>query len=123
MMVRLAELAAERDWPLLSVGAHPGYTRTNLMTSGPQLGGHRPSLLESVAYKAIPSQGPERGAEPLLYAATSPHAVAGGYYGPRWWLVGAATRAGLPRTGRDKAAAARLWAEAERLTGVSVSDR
>jgi hypothetical protein len=30
----------------------------------------------------LPSQGVEQGAEPLLYAATSLEAVAGGYYGP-----------------------------------------
>jgi hypothetical protein len=53
----------------------------------------------------LPSQDAEHGTEPLLYAATSPAAVAGGYYGPggRFRLVGPT--------------AARLWAEAERLTG------
>src|SRR5690349_18750685 len=54
MTVRLADLAAENGWPLLSVGAHPGYARTNLMTSGPRLNGGRPGLLESVGYRVIP---------------------------------------------------------------------
>jgi hypothetical protein len=45
--------------------------------------GGRPGLLESLAYKIVPSQGPEHGAEPLLYATTSPDATNGGYYGPR----------------------------------------
>lgn len=45
MMTHLAYLADERGWPLMSTGAHPGYTRTNLMTSGPTLGGDRPGLL------------------------------------------------------------------------------
>ena len=115
----LAMLATQRGWHLTSIAAHPGYTRTNLMTSGPNLAGGRPGLLESLAYKLVPSQGPEQGTEPLLYAATDPDATAGGYYGPRWGLVGPTKAVALPRPGRDKAAAARLWAEAERLTGVA----
>ncbi|MCR3746925.1 SDR family NAD(P)-dependent oxidoreductase [Lentzea californiensis] len=120
MMVRLADLAAENDWPLLSVGAHPGYTRTNLMTSGPRLNGGKPGLLESVGYRVVPSQGVEQGTEPLLHAAADPSVVAGGYFGPRWALVGPTRPASMPRAARDKAVAARLWAEAERLTGTSV---
>ncbi|RDI29671.1 SDR family oxidoreductase [Lentzea flaviverrucosa] len=120
LMVRLADLAAENDWPLLSVGAHPGYTRTNLMTSGPRLNGGKPGFLESVGYRVIPSQGVEQGTEPLLHAVADPSAVAGGYYGPRWALVGPTRPASMPRAARDKALATRLWAEAERLTGTSV---
>lgn len=120
MMNHLADLAAERDWPLLSVGAHPGYTRTNLMTSGPRLNGGKPGLLESVGYRVLPSQGVEQGTEPLLHAVADLDAVQGGYYGPRWALVGPAKPASMPRSARAKAVAARLWAEAERLTGTSV---
>ncbi|MEU6273869.1 SDR family oxidoreductase [Streptomyces populi] len=122
MTVHLAEIAARRGWPLLSAGAHPGYTRTNLMTSGPTLNGGRPGRLESLAYRIVPSQAPERGAEPLLHAATSADAVNGGYYGPRWAMVGPTKPVALPRPGRDKAVAARLWTEAERLTAVSTPD-
>ncbi|GLY48396.1 SDR family NAD(P)-dependent oxidoreductase [Lentzea sp. NBRC 102530] len=120
LMVRLADLAAEHGWPLLSVGAHPGYTRTNLMTSGPHLNGGKPGLVESIGYRVVPSQGVEQGTEPLLFAAADPGAVAGGYYGPRWALVGPTRPASMPKAARDKALAARLWAEAERLTGTSV---
>ncbi|WP_151775297.1 SDR family oxidoreductase [Streptomyces abyssomicinicus] len=121
LMLHLAGLAARRGRSLLSAGAHPGYTRTNLMTSGPTLNGGRPGRLESLLYKVVPSQGPEQGAEPLLYAATSPAATPGGYYGPRWGLVGPTKAVPLPRSARDKAVAARLWAEAEELTGVSAA--
>ncbi|MFJ4467699.1 SDR family oxidoreductase [Streptomyces sp. NPDC089424] len=123
MMIHLADLAAERGWPLLSAGAHPGYTRTNLTISGPTLNGGRPGRVESLLYKIVPSQGPEQGTEPLLYAATSPDAKAGGYYGPRWGLVGPTRDTRLPRSARDKTLAARLWTEAERLTGVSLPTR
>ncbi|MFG2940722.1 SDR family oxidoreductase [Streptomyces sp. NPDC048282] len=123
LMTRLADLAAERGWPLLSAGAHPGYTRTNLMTSGPNLNGGRPGLIEALAYRIVPSQGPEQGAEPLLYAAADPGATPGGYYGPRWAVVGPTKPVALPRPGRDKAVAARLWREAEHLTGQSLPAR
>ncbi|MFD5828243.1 SDR family oxidoreductase [Lentzea sp. NPDC060358] len=120
MTLHLADLAAERDWPLLSIAAHPGYTRTNLVNAGPRLNGGKPGLLESIVYRAVPSQGVEQGTEPLLYATADPAAVAGGYYGPRWVLVGPTSPAAMPATARDKAVAARLWAAAERLTGTSV---
>jgi hypothetical protein len=69
-----------------------------------------------------PAQPVGAGTEPLLYAATSPDAVAGGYYGPggRFGLVGPSTTVRPPRSARSAATASRLWAEAERLTGVAV---
>jgi NAD(P)-dependent dehydrogenase (short-subunit alcohol dehydrogenase family) len=87
LTLHLAGIAAERGWRLLSTGAHPGYARTNLQTSGAALGGGA-SLGARISYKIVLSQSAAQGAEPLLYAATSPDATAGGYYGPRWGLVG-----------------------------------
>jgi NAD(P)-dependent dehydrogenase (short-subunit alcohol dehydrogenase family) len=120
MTLHLAAVAAERDWDLMSVAAHPGYTRTNLQTAGASLGRDKPkrSVFNSMSF--LPSQDVGPGTEPLLYAATSPSAVPGGYYGPggTFGLVGPTTFVRPPRRARDIAAAARLWAEAERLTGV-----
>ncbi|MET8325964.1 SDR family oxidoreductase [Streptomyces sp. NPDC005181] len=121
---QLADIAAERGWGLLSTGAHPGYTRTNLQTAGASLGRGKPSRLHALvgAIDFLPSQGVEQGAEPLLYAATDPDAVAGGYYGPggRFGLVGPTATARITRRALDAAANARLWSEAERLTGVAL---
>jgi NAD(P)-dependent dehydrogenase (short-subunit alcohol dehydrogenase family) len=118
----LAAVAAERGWDLLSTGAHPGYTRTNLQTAGSTLGRDKPkrSLL---TLGLLPSQGVEQGAEPLLYAATSPDATAAGYYGPGglFRLVGPTTTAKVTRRALDPAANARLWATAEHLTGTSLT--
>ncbi|GAA1004245.1 oxidoreductase [Acrocarpospora pleiomorpha] len=119
MMLQLSEIAAARGWPLLSTGAHPGNTRTNLAVAGPNLGG-RASLLLRAAAKVVPSQAVEQGTEPLLYAATSPDAVPGGYYGPHWSMIGPTKVARPPRAALDKAASTRLWTESERLTGVSI---
>ncbi|WP_338598293.1 SDR family oxidoreductase [Saccharopolyspora sp. SCSIO 74807] len=118
----LARISAARGWPLLSTGAHPGYTRTNLQTSGPSLGGEPSALMRTVT-KLTPSQGVVQGSEPLLHAATGPDVVAGGYYGPRWSLVGPSRAARPPRKALDKAVAERLWAESERLTGVALPAR
>ncbi|MGW1996583.1 SDR family oxidoreductase [Embleya sp. NPDC001921] len=115
----LADLAAERGWPLTSTAAHPGFTRTNLQTAGASLGRDTPKRSLFAALDFLPSQGVEQGAEPLLYAATSPDAEAGHYYGPskRLGLVGPTGPAKITKRARDTATNARLWAEAERLTG------
>jgi NAD(P)-dependent dehydrogenase (short-subunit alcohol dehydrogenase family) len=118
----LAAVAARRGWSLLSTAAHPGFTRTNLQTAGASLGRDRPKRTVLNSLGILPSQDVEQGTEPLLYAATSPAAVAGGYYGPggRFGLVGPATAVRPPRSARSAATAARLWSEAERLTGVAL---
>jgi NAD(P)-dependent dehydrogenase (short-subunit alcohol dehydrogenase family) len=120
MSLRLAAIAAERDWDLMSNAAHPGFTRTNLQTAGASLGRDKPKRTMFNSLHFLPSQEVGPGTEPLLYAATSPSAVSGGYYGPGGMmrLVGPTTFERPPRRARDTAAAARLWAEAERLTGV-----
>lgn len=119
MAVRLAEIARQRRWPLMSNAAHPGFTRTNLQTAGASLGRDRPQRSIFNSIRIIPSQEPPEGAEPMLYAATDPGAANGGYYGPSGWmgLVGPTTQVRIPQRGRDSGVATRLWAEAERLTG------
>ncbi|MCX4911307.1 hypothetical protein [Streptomyces sp. NBC_00878] len=71
----------------------------------------------------MPEQQVEEGAEPLLYAATSPEATAGAYYGPggRFGLVGPTTTARITRRALDTEANRRLWTESERLTGVALT--
>lgn len=118
----LAAVATERGWHLMSVAAHPGYTRTNLQTAGASLGRDRTTKPLFARLPFVPSQAVEQGVEPLLYAATSPDAVNGGYYGPSRYmeLVGPTKPSRLNRRMRDDATAARLWTEAERLTGTGL---
>ncbi len=120
----LAVVATQRGWHLISNAAHPGYTRTNLQTAGASLGRDKPRQAWFTRLP-MPTQAPEQGTEPLLYAATSPDAVNGGYYGPGGFmeLVGPPKVARLTRRMRDDAAAARLWAEAEQLTGTGLPSR
>ena len=122
MTLHLADLAVREGWNLLSAGAHPGFTRTNLQTAGASLGRDKPKRTPFNSFSPVPSQDVEQGAEPLLYAAADPGAVGGGYYRPgRWFgLVGPTATVRPPRRARDAATATRLWAEAEQLTGVAV---
>jgi NAD(P)-dependent dehydrogenase (short-subunit alcohol dehydrogenase family) len=121
---RLAGIAADRGWRLVSNAAHPGYTRTNLITSGAALRqpGSRRLAMHVLSRIPHPAQGVRIGVEPLLYAATSPDAVNGGYYGPQGLLemAGPAGVARVPQHARDADVAARLWSVAEQLTGVTL---
>ena len=122
MARQLATVATQRGWHVMSNAAHPGYTRTNLQSAGASLGRDKPRTALFTRVPLVPSQAAEQGTEPMLYAATSPDAVNGGYYGPSGFmeLVGPTRAARLNRRMRDDATAARLWAESERLTGTAL---
>ena len=106
-------------WGLMSNAAHPGYARTELIPNGPG-----PNALSTKIGKIIQplmSQSPAQGALPQLFAATSPAAAPGGYYGPRnlFELVGPPVPARIAIRAKDKAVAARLWTVSEQLTGLA----
>jgi len=104
-------------WNLISNAAHPGFARTNLFTSGP---GGLVSLASGFAAPLFGHSAAD-GARPILFAATSPEAKPGAYYGPGGFgeLRGAPARALIMPQARDAAAAARLWDASERLVGTS----
>lgn len=120
----LASIANRRNWDLISNAAHPGFTRTNLISAGASLGRDRPRRQWTSEAKFLPSQGVEQGSEPLLYAAASPEAVSGVYYGPSRYfgLVGPTTIARVPRSARKPHLGERLWKLAEQLTDVELPD-
>jgi NAD(P)-dependent dehydrogenase (short-subunit alcohol dehydrogenase family) len=111
-------------WGLTSVLAHPGLASTNLQAAGPSMGRARPSRMRAVfsrlARLGLLVQPVEKGMRPVLYAATSPHARTGAFYGPG----GPGQISGRPvelrhyASMRDAAAAARMWDESLRLAGV-----
>jgi NAD(P)-dependent dehydrogenase (short-subunit alcohol dehydrogenase family) len=121
MGMHLARVADDRGWNLLSTIAHPGYTRTNLQTTGPNLGRAKPRKAFHGDFTLLPSQDVVQGTEPLLFAATDPAAEQGAYYGPsRIGLVGPTKKVALPRTSRGIGLASSLWSVAEDLTGTSL---
>lgn len=102
-------------WNLSSSAAHPGFSRTNLFASGP--GG----LISLATDFAAPLFGHSAadGARPILFAATSPQAKPGAYYGPGGIgeLRGAPAPALIMPRARDAVTAAKLWDVSEKLTG------
>jgi NAD(P)-dependent dehydrogenase (short-subunit alcohol dehydrogenase family) len=117
---RLATLSRERGWDVASLAAHPGFTRTNLFSAGASIG--RPPRRSPLESRFLPSQDAAHGVEPLLYAATSPEALNGAYYGPDglFSLTGSTILVRPPRSARSEHVAARLWEAGERLTGLSL---
>ena len=106
-------------WGLLSNAAHPGYALTDLIANGPGtrgLLGQLGKILQPFA-----SQSAAEGALPTLFAATSPEARPGGYYGPNWFyeLKGPPEPAKIMPQAKDAAAAARLWDISAALTCAS----
>jgi NAD(P)-dependent dehydrogenase (short-subunit alcohol dehydrogenase family) len=108
---------------VMSVAAHPGVANTNLF----QVGEFNP--IEKMVRKgfgvAIGTllNTEEQGAMPTLFAATASGATDGGYYGPQGFQEmrgGDVGPAAVAPQALDRRAAARLWRECERLTGVSL---
>jgi NAD(P)-dependent dehydrogenase (short-subunit alcohol dehydrogenase family) len=108
---------------VMSVAAHPGVASTNIFRVGPFPPVER--LVRrwiAAAIGAVLNSGAE-GALPTLFAATSPDVVNGGYYGPQGFQEmrgGDVGPAKVAAQALDQAAAARLWRECERLTGISL---
>ncbi|NBH06871.1 SDR family NAD(P)-dependent oxidoreductase [Amycolatopsis sp. SID8362] len=98
-----------------AVAAHPGVARTELMRNSPAI---VRALFPAVA--PLFTQSSERGALPILRAATDPAALGGQYYGPDG-LGGYRGRpqvvASSPQS-YDVAVQRRLWTVSEELTGV-----
>src|SRR6266851_1313695 len=103
----------------LSSPAHRGYARTDLIANGPGAIGLLWQLNKSL--QPFVSHSAAEGALPTLFAATSPRAEPGGYYGPNWFyeLKGPPVPAKIMPRAKDPAVAARLWDVSVALTGVS----
>jgi NAD(P)-dependent dehydrogenase (short-subunit alcohol dehydrogenase family) len=121
MLMFALELQRRSDtagWNLMSNASHPGWARTDLFANGPGFG-----LISLASQFAAPlfSQSAESGALPTLFAATSPQAEGGGYYGPNglYELKGPPAPARIMPQAMDKTGAGKLWDVSQQLTGVS----
>ena len=100
-----------------SILAHPGVAVTNIVTNG--MGSGLQARIANLVVGLL-AQSDDRGSWPTLYAATSPDAHGGGYYGPD----GLAEIKGTPVEVKpqphatDPEIGKRLWEVSERLTGV-----
>jgi NAD(P)-dependent dehydrogenase (short-subunit alcohol dehydrogenase family) len=99
---------------IASIAAHPGWAVTDL-------GRYVSRGFRIMMKLARPLyQSAEAGSLPLLFAATSPNARKGGYYGPdgRREAKGNPTAAFEPVVTKDATVGRRLWDESERVTGM-----
>ena len=105
---------------IASMAAHPGYSSTGLQQAGPQMSGRKLSARAVELGNVVFAQSAQMGALPQLFAATSPTAMSGRYYGPG----GIGEVHGSPREVKPMSAALsreeghRLWNISENLTGV-----
>ena len=115
--LELQRQSEKHGWGIFSMAAHPGVSRTNLLItgsgrwSGPGIARtFLPFLFQPIA----------RGALPTLYAATSPDAKGGMYYGPDkiQETRGYPTIAKIPAQAIDLKVSLKLWEVSKKLTKV-----
>jgi NAD(P)-dependent dehydrogenase (short-subunit alcohol dehydrogenase family) len=95
---------------------HPGLARTELFDRS---GRFIMRLLRAIFF-VLPfvRQSARAAAKPLLYAATSPEAKGGEYYGPMFTIMGPPRRALIPLRAGSSRLRGELWMMSEELTGV-----
>lgn len=116
--LELNRRSEEFGWGVMSNAAHPGLTKTNLVS------GSSYERVTRVAWRLLPFMwlDVDEGMKPILYAAVSRKAVGGAYYGPTGFyetVGGKVTRAKVPAHARSGVDGQRLWELSEKLTGVS----
>jgi NAD(P)-dependent dehydrogenase (short-subunit alcohol dehydrogenase family) len=105
-------------WGITSIAAHPGISRTDLLPNG--AGRMSPAgLIRNGLWFLF--QPAAQGALPTLFAATSPEARSGAYYGPDKLgeTRGSPAVAKIPPQAQDTHTAARLWTLSEQLARLS----
>ena len=109
---------------LVSVGAHPGLTNTELMANGPLAAGPNWRRGLVVGTNGLVSQPADLGALPSVYAACAPGVHGGDYIGPDGFgqLRGNPRHVRLPRPALDVNAARALWDASVDATGVDYGD-
>jgi NAD(P)-dependent dehydrogenase (short-subunit alcohol dehydrogenase family) len=108
------------NFPAISLAAHPGYSATNLQTTGAELDHNLPLLWMMKFGNAVFAQSALTGALPALYAATAPDLLGGDFIGPGGFMGmrGYPVKTHSSPASHDPQTAARLWSLSEELTGV-----
>ena len=111
---------AKQGCSAISLAAHPGYSATNLQTTGPELDQNRLLLWTMKFGNAILAQPARMGALPVLYAAAAPGLQGGDFIGPAglFGMRGYPLKTGSSPASHDPQFAARLWSLSEQMTGV-----
>lgn len=99
----------------ICIACHPGYTETNLQSTGPR--GFMKAMM-AMTNKMV-AQKPRAGAIPTVLAAAGAEAERGAYYGPQKMREarGPVGNAKIAEHALDKGKQLELWAKSERLVG------
>ena len=105
------------QWGIASIVAHPGIARTDIIPNGAGRNSPIGKIMRIIG--PIIAQTPAAGARSIVFAASSPDAKDGAYYGP----TGPGSTRGNPGpaliapSALDAKTAARLWSTSEQLSG------
>jgi NAD(P)-dependent dehydrogenase (short-subunit alcohol dehydrogenase family) len=115
--LELQRQSENHGWGIKSIAAHPGVSRTNLLITG---AGRWSFAGIMRTFFPFLFQPPAQGALPTLYAATSPDARAGSYYGPNKMgeTRGFPAIAKIPVQATDLTVSSKLWKVSEQLAKV-----
>ncbi|HNM96778.1 MAG TPA: oxidoreductase [Marmoricola sp.] len=105
--------------PIRALAAHPGYSATELVGTGRQVGGRLGGTAIGMVFKTL-GQSPEMGAWPTLMAATA-ELPGSTYVGPDSFaqMRGRPQVVGCTRLAKDPDVAAQLWDLSEQATGIA----
>lgn len=117
----LARRCEAAGLPLLSLAAHPGVAKTNILASGPQMGGKTLRTFVSEIFAQFFAQTDAQGALPIIYACTNANVKNGDYFGPDGFmqLNGNATKVESTPKSHDEDLAKKLWAISEKLSNTT----
>ena len=114
--IELSKRSEERGWGIVACGVHPGLARTRLFSRSH---GFTMTLLQCIFF-ILPfiRQSAKNAAKPALFAATSPRAVSGRYYGPWFFgVMGPPRPALVPLRAKNPGLRKALWELSVSLTG------
>lgn len=115
--LELQRQSIKNGWGITSIAAHPGVSRTNLLITG---AGRWSAAGIARTFLPFLFQPSSQGALPTLYAATSPQAKGGLYYGPNKMSEtrGFPAIAKIPAQALDENVASKLWEVSQTLAKV-----
>ncbi|WP_280299014.1 SDR family oxidoreductase [Nocardia neocaledoniensis] len=125
--LELARRSDAEGWGITSNLAHPGVAPTNLLAARPEVGRAEDTtgvkLIRWLSARGLVVGTVESAKLPALYAATSPAAESGRFYGPRGLghLGGPPAEQKLYSRLRDPEAARRIWQLSEELTDLRIN--
>jgi NAD(P)-dependent dehydrogenase (short-subunit alcohol dehydrogenase family) len=115
--LELQRQSEKHGWGIVSIAAHPGVSRTNLLITG---AGRWSAAGMARTFLPFLFQPSAQGALPTLYAATPPEAKGGVYYGPNKMIEtrGFPSVAKIPAQAEDVNVSLKLWDTSQELAKV-----